>query len=122
MKNVDITSKVEYIKEKSDPSIPLFLFSYNIEIINKTNTEIKLLNRLWEITDGNGCINTVNGKGVVGVQPIILHGKTFKYRSFCPLPTEFGMMNGWYEMKDANNNLFKINIPTLSLFTPSSKN
>ncbi len=122
MKNIDIISNVEYIKEKSDPSIPLFLFSYNIKIINKTDAEVKLLNRHWEITDGNGSINTVNGKGVVGIQPVISHGETFKYRSFCPLPTEFGMMNGWYEMKDISGNLFKIKIPTLNLFTPSSKN
>ena len=110
------------MKEKSAPDIPLFLFSYTIQIKNKTGIPIKLLNRHWEITDGNGSINIVNGKGVIGLQPVILHEESFEYTSFCPLPTQFGIMNGWYEMKDGNKGLFKIDIPTLNLFTPSSKN
>ena len=122
MKNIIISSKVEYMEERSAPDIPLFLFSYTIQIKNRTGISIKLLNRHWKITDGNGSINIVNGKGVIGLQPIILHEESFKYTSFCPLPTQLGIMNGWYEMKDENNSLFKIDIPTLNLFTPSSKN
>ena len=122
MKNIAISSKVEYIKERSAPDVPLFLFSYTIQISNRTGIAIKLLNRHWEITDGNGLVNIVNGEGVIGLQPIISHEESFEYTSFCPLPTQLGIMNGWYEMKDENKNLFKVDIPTLNLFTPSSKN
>jgi len=122
MQKIDILSNVKYISEKSNPSTPLFLFAYNISIINRTNSSIQLLNRHWEITDGNGITNTVNGKGVVGLQPIISENEKFEYSSFCPLSTEFGMMNGWYEMKDENGLLFKVNIPTINLYNPSSKN
>ena len=102
--------------------IPLFLFSYNIEITNKTGNTIKLLNRHWKITDANGLINVVNGKGVIGLQPTISNNDSFEYKSFCPLSTEFGIMNGWYEMQRENGDIFKFDIPTLNLFTPSSKN
>ena len=119
---INIRSFVNYIEEKSNPDTPIFLFSYNIEIINNMGVSVQLLNRHWEITDANGMTNTVNGKGVIGLQPIISNNEKFKYSSFCPLSTEFGMMNGWYEMKDETGLLFKTKIPTLNLFTPSSKN
>ena len=98
------------------------MFAYNIEIENRSNETIQLLNRHWEITDGNGITNIVNGKGVVGLQPLISKNEKFAYSSFCPLSTEFGMMNGWYEMKNKSGMIFKIEIPTLNLFTPTSKN
>ena len=122
MQKITILSDVKYIKERSNPSTPLFLFAYNIEIINKSKSSVQLLNRHWEITDGNGMTNIVNGKGVIGMQPLISENEKFEYSSFCPLSTEFGMMEGWYEMRDEQGMLFKINIPTINLYTPSSKN
>ena len=122
MQKINILSKVKYIEERSNPATPLFLFAYNIEITNKSNSSVQLLNRHWKITDGNGMINTVNGKGVVGLQPVISENEKFEYSSFCPLSTEFGMMEGWYEMKDEQGMLFKVNIPTINLYTSSSKN
>ena len=122
MKKIDIVSKVRYIEERSDPATPLFLFAYNIEITNHLEKSVQLLNRYWKITDGNGNINTVNGKGVIGLQPVIDTNQTFQYSSFCPIATDFGMMDGWYEMKDEHEMLFKVPIPTINLFTPTSKN
>tara|TARA_Y100001970_G_scaffold290432_1_gene424141 strand:+ start:968 stop:1336 length:369 start_codon:yes stop_codon:yes gene_type:complete len=122
MQQIEILSDIKYIEEKSDPSTPLFLFAYNISIINKTKSSVQLLNRHWKITDGNGMINTVNGKGVIGLQPIISSNEKFEYSSFCPLSTEFGIMSGWYEMKDEHELLFKVKIPTINLYTPSAKN
>ena len=66
-------------------------------------------------------MNIVNGKGVVGLRPIIKQNEKFSYSSFCPIPTEFGIMNGWYEMKTSSGMSFKANIPTINLFTPTSK-
>jgi ApaG protein len=122
MNIIDITSSIKYLEEQSNPSIPFFMFSYNIEIKNKSNDSVQLLNRHWEIIDGNGTTNIVNGKGVVGLQPLISKNKKFSYSSFCPLSTEFGMMNGWYEMKTDSGMVFKTQIPTINLFTPTSKN
>jgi len=122
MQKIDILSDVKYIKQQSDPSASIFLFAYNIIITNKSNSSVQLINRHWEITDGNGKTNTVNGKGVIGLQPIISENEKFEYSSFCPLSTEFGMMIGWYEMKDEHGLLFKVKIPTINLYTPSAKN
>jgi len=122
MDGIDISSIVTYLETQSDPSIPIFMFSYNIEIENKLNDTVQLISRHWEITDGNGTVKTVIGEGVVGLQPQILKNDKFSYSSFCPIPTEFGIMDGWYEMKTEKGISFKAKIPTINLFTPTSKN
>jgi ApaG protein len=122
MKNIEISSHVIYLKNQSDPNIPIFMFSYNIQVKNKLEETVQLLNRHWEITDGNGVVNIVNGKGVVGLQPVISQNEKFSYSSFCPISTEFGIMDGWYEMKTERGISFKAKIPTINLFTPTSKN
>ena len=63
--NIDITSSTKYLAQQSNPNVPIFMFSYNIEIENKSDDAVQLLNRHWEIVDGNGMTNIVNGKGVV---------------------------------------------------------
>ena len=40
----------------------------------------------------------VRGPGVVGVQPILLPGKSFEYDSACPLRTTVGSMEGEFQM------------------------
>ena len=62
MNKIEIKSNIIYLENQSDSSLPLHMFSYNIEIENKLDDSIQLLNRHWEITDGNGVVNIVNGK------------------------------------------------------------
>ena len=51
MNNINISSTVIYLQEKSNPTIPIFMFGYKIKIENKTDDMVQLLNRHWEITD-----------------------------------------------------------------------
>ena len=83
---------------------------------------MKLINRHWEITDAVGNIEIVDGPGVVGQQPVLNPGESFEYNSFCPLPTEFGIMVGYYEMENENGNQFNAEIPTFKLISPQSIN
>ena len=119
---VSVTATSEYIKERSDPSIPLYLFSYHINIVNNEKIDIKLMRRHWDIIDGNGNTNTVNGDGVIGKQPLISPGENFRYSSFCPIPTDFGIMKGFYIVTDIKNQEYKIDIPAFNLIAPNSMN
>ena len=119
---VSITAVSEYIKERSDPSIPIYLFSYHINIINNEDIDLKLIRRHWDIIDGNGNLNTVNGEGVIGKQPLISPGENFEYSSFCPIPTEFGIMKGFYIVTDLKKQEYKIDIPAFNLIAPNSMN
>ena len=120
MRNNNINIKVEsdFIKERSSSAVPIFLFSYNIEIYNEKTEKVQLLSRYWHITDGNGHIDEIRGPGVVGLKPFIRPGKTFKYSSYCPLRTPFGIMHGSFQMKNSQGSQFNVLIAPFSLTIP----
>ena len=98
------------------------MFSYNIEIKNNQEAEIQLISRYWHITDGNNHIEEVRGPGVVGKQPIIQPNKIFKYSSFCPLRTPFGVMHGYFQMENSNGDQFNALISPFRFIIPEHLN
>ena len=121
-KNILINVKSIFLPEYTDSSKPEYFFAYYITILNKCSQSIQLLERHWEITDANGNTKIIDGIGVVGEQPTIMKDSKYKYNSFCPLPTEFGKMLGFYKMKSENGVIFKANIPAFNLIVPSHLN
>jgi ApaG protein len=117
-----ISVQSNYISERSDPSRPAYFFAYHIAITNEGDELVQLKNRYWHITDGNGNIEEVRGPGVVGKQPFINSGELFEYTSFCPLPTEFGVMHGHFEMVYENGKKFNAKISPFRLTVPYSVN
>ena len=111
-----------FIPERSNQELSIFFFAYWITIKNQGETPAQLLNRYWHIMDADGRINEVKGEGVVGKKPLINPGESFEYNSFCPLPTEFGFMQGYYEMQGKDKNTFQIKIPQFRLASPNSAN
>ncbi|WP_028304866.1 Co2+/Mg2+ efflux protein ApaG [Oceanospirillum maris] len=90
----------KFIKQARAEERDQFVFSYKVTITNNNRTSVKLLNRVWVITDGNGKVNEVKGKGVVGQQPIIGPGEEYSYTSGAIFPTPLGFMQGYFEMQD----------------------
>ena len=117
---VQVVSK--YIPEHSNPNIPRYFFAYWVTITNESESNIKLLDRHWKITNATGNSDVVDGEGVIGKQPIINAGASFSYNSFCPLETEFGMMAGHYKVKREDGHFIKIEIPKFQLISPFSIN
>ena len=74
-----------------------------------------MLSRHWDIFDGYNTLKEVDGEGVVGQKPLIKPGEVFRYKSFCPLKTNFGSMTGFYTFSDEEGKLFKIQIPEFPL-------
>lgn len=91
-------------------------FSYQITIKNTSNQTAQLVSRCWDIVDGIGQKETVNGLGVVGQQPIIEPGNSFTYTSGCPLISSMGKMSGYYIFLNMENQAtFKVEIPPFEL-------
>ena len=120
--NINIKVETNFIKERSSAAIPVYMFSYNIEIKNNQEAEVQLISRYWHITDGNNHIEEIRGPGVVGKQPIILPNKIFKYSSFCPLRTPFGVMHGSFQMKNSKGDQFNALISPFRLIIPEYLN
>jgi len=115
MNDVIVNAQSKFIPELSKAEDSNFYYLYEISIENKGKKKVKLLARHWDIHDALGKQKQVDGEGVVGENPIINPGEVFKYKSYCPLKTEFGCMSGFYTMKDEDGNVFKVEIPEFPL-------
>ena len=116
---IDITVETRFIQEQSDASANRFVFAYTIHISNSGDADVQLLNRYWLITDANGKKTEVQGPGVVGEQPSIGCDDSYTYTSGCILETELGTMEGHYEFKQSDGELFKQPIPVFRLSVPN---
>jgi ApaG protein len=117
-RDIQVTVLPEFVVERSDPEAGRFFWAYTIEIANLGRGTVQLVSRHWLITDGNGHREDVRGPGVVGEQPILNPGDTFRYTSGCPLTTPSGIMEGTYRMVDESGGSFDIEIPMFSLDSP----
>lgn len=104
-----------YLREHSNPSQRLFVFTYEVTISNESRQAIRLVARHWVIRDGDGAEREVKGEGVVGEQPHLIPGASFTYSSFCPLPTPTGSMRGAYMMVRDDGTEFEAKIPLFFL-------
>jgi len=115
---IKIVVNTRYLREQSEPAAQRFAFAYSIEITNCGEQTVTLLNRHWRITDENNRVEEVRGEGVIGQQPVIHPGQSFHYTSGAVIGTEFGTMDGSYEMVGADGQRFKANIPPFLLSLP----
>jgi ApaG protein len=103
-----------YHPEQSDPSAPRHVWSYHVRIENNGLDTVQLLSRHWEISDGHGRTEVIEGEGVIGQQPLIEAGQAFDYMSGCPLATPSGKMVGHYVM-ESEAGRFNARIPEFAL-------
>ena len=101
--------------ENSRPGEGEWVFQYTVRITNLGTDTVQLLSRHWVITDALEHIEEVRGPGVVGEQPVLAPGESFKYSSWCPLKTPTGMMQGTYQMARTNGQQFDITIAPFAL-------
>jgi ApaG protein len=104
-----------YSPENSRPLEGEWVFQYTVRITNQGRETVQLLSRHWRIADAADRIEEVKGPGVMGKQPVLAPGESFKYSSWCPLKTPMGMMQGTYEMARANGSRFDIEIAPFAL-------
>ena len=91
-------------------------------ITNQGQETVQLLTRHWIITDAFDHVEEVKGPGVVGEQPVLAPGESFKYSSWCPLKTPTGIMHGTYQMIRAGGDQFDIEIAPFALRAPYTVN
>jgi ApaG protein len=111
-----------YLEEQSHPASRRFVFAYTITITNNGSEVVQLKTRHWIITDGLGDVDEVKGPGVVGEQPVLSPGESFRYTSGAVLPTERGTMHGTYQMHRADGAQFDARIAPFLLERPYSLN
>ena len=118
--DIQVTVGAVYIAEQSFPEENRYMFAYTINISNAGNIAATLLRRHWTITDANNKVQKVDGDGVVGEQPYIMPGESYRYSSGAMLETPVACMEGNYDMLAENSVEFKALIPAFNLSTPNS--
>jgi len=108
----------QYVDDQSEPEIDRYVFAYTITIENLSDVPAKLLSRHWVITDANGKVQEVSGDGVVGEQPKLGPGETYRYSSGAVLETPVGAMQGSYRMHADDGIDFDAPVPPFTLAVP----
>ena len=112
----------QFLEEQSQPALRRFVFAYEITISNNGTEVVQLRSRHWIITDAMGEVQEVKGPGVVGEQPVLSPGESFRYTSGAVLPTPRGTMRGTYQMHRADGVVFNAEIAEFLLERPFSLN
>jgi ApaG protein len=113
---VEVLSR--YSPENSRSLEGAWVFEYTVRITNLGSETVQLLSRHWIITDALERTEEVRGPGVVGQQPVLTPGESFKYSSWCPLKTATGVMHGSYRMAGAGGRQFDVEIAPFALKAP----
>ena len=116
--HVKIEVETVYVREQSEPEHNRYVFAYTITITNTGKIPAQLLSRHWVITDANNKVQEVRGEGVVGEQPYLTPGDSFRYTSAAMIETPIGCMQGEYQMVADDGVEFDANIPVFKLSAP----
>jgi ApaG protein len=120
---VQVSVETFYQEDYSNPLQGEYMFAYRVEIENYNSFPVQLHRRHWFIFDSNATRREVEGEGVVGVQPVILPGETYRYVSGCNLKTEMGRMVGTYVMENLDTReQFTVQIPSFEMIVPYKNN
>ena len=117
-RDIQISVFPEFSTDRSEPEEGQYFWAYTVEIANRGAATVQLMSRHWIITDALGRRQEARGPGVVGQQPMIAPGESFRYTSGCPLPTPSGFMAGTYRLVCEDGSSFDATIPTFSLDSP----
>ena len=93
--SVDIIGLKQIPAERVPPT-HLCGFAYTIKVNNESGKTVQLTGRKWMIKQANGEVETVEGDGVVGKQPVMENGESYTYTSYCLLTGDHGAMWGFY--------------------------
>ena len=120
-RDIEVTAEPFYLEDQSEPDESRYVWGYRITIANNSSQTVQLRWRHWQITDGNGRVEQVQGAGVIGEQPTLNPGDSYQYSSGCPLSTTSGVMVGRYQMQSPDGDTFDVDIPAFSLDIPETR-
>lgn len=116
---IHVTVTPTFLEESSNVVAGFYLWAYEIRIENLGKEAVQLHSRYWHIMDGRGAVREIEGRGVVGEEPIIEPGGIYEYTSSVPLAAPSGFMRGHFKMvREPGSDRFLVEIPAFSLDSP----
>ncbi|MCU4118885.1 Co2+/Mg2+ efflux protein ApaG [Variovorax sp. N23] len=104
-----------YLADQSSPEDHVYTFAYTITVTNTGKVPAQLIARHWLINDVSGHSQEVKGLGVIGQQPLLAPGESFRYTSGCRLQAASGTMHGSYFFVSEAGDRFDVPVPMFLL-------
>ena len=113
--------RVRYLGEYLSIDEQCYIWTYKAMIYNGCDYDIKVLGREWQIVNGKGIVSKVVNQDILGENPVLSHNEIFEYESATYASTDSAVVYGNYIfLRVDTNQKFLVDIPALSLDTPSS--
>ncbi len=116
--HITVDVETQYLSSQSAPNDDRFVFAYTITIKNLGHIPAQLMSRHWVIEDANNKVQEVRGEGVIGEQPNIQPGMSYRYSSGAMIETAVGTMHGSYQMVAEDGESFDADIAPFTLAMP----
>ncbi|MBB4843038.1 ApaG protein [Paucibacter oligotrophus] len=122
MANPQFTCSVQVavLAEQTQVEQGIHAYSYTITIENTGDIAAQLIARHWTIVDARGHEQTVDGLAVVGHQPLLAPGQSFKYSSWAQIATPQGSMRGRFLCVSEEAEVFYTEVPEFMLADSST--
>ena len=117
---VRVRVKASLVPSQTSPEVNRYVYAYDVEITNVGNDEaVQVVSREWRVVDEDGNVEFVQGRGVVGEQPVLGVGESFHYSSACALRRSRGTMRGKYVCAtQESKRVFEAEIGAFALMPP----
>lgn len=117
MSSFPMTVQVEprFLPDQSSPEDGVYTFAYAVTITNNGRQAAQVIARHWVIQDASGHTQEVDGLGVIGQQPLLAPGETFRYTSGCRLQASTGTMHGSFFIVTERAERYDVPIPMFVL-------
>lgn len=114
--NVRVTVIPFYIGRTLTEGVPYHWWRYCVRLENFGDMSVHLRERHWKIFSQTSMIQTIKGRGVVGIEPKLSSDEpAYQYSSHVTLKDKSGLMWGTYKMQREDGYTFECKIPSFSL-------
>ncbi|CDW59698.1 Polymerase delta interacting protein 2 [Trichuris trichiura] len=105
-----------YMGCRESQNTSVYWWRYCIRLENLSKEAVVLRERHWKIFSISGTLDTVRGRGVVGLEPVLSPAiPAFQYSSHVSLHAPSGHMWGSFKMERTNGQTFECRIPPFAL-------
>lgn len=114
--NVRVTVIPFYLGHTTIEDTSFHWWRYCVRLENFSDISVQLRERHWKIFSQTNMLQTIKGRGVVGVEPLLTKGEpAYQYSSHVNLQDRSGHMWGTFKMQREDGYTFECRIPPFSL-------